>query len=450
MNNENQEDRLNILKGENCNVTTTTVTSNLNSRVAGKSRMVKGGCIAHPAESANCQLRERIQRAIRELPTVEELKHSHHHRGHVKTIPRKRSASHSLEPVKRPSRDTIPQLAKSLETFLQKVIPNHSLVQDLMGYVTMPNPRVNSTTDLHLCKSPTASQSYDSPCECPPEYYCADFCREDYSVSTYISWQHFPRSTSSRSRCDDSSGTVVKSLSETPIPEETPKETESSVSSKTQYPIGKTISQMNALHYLEIRHIFKLMNFMIGHLVCNEPSDPVQFLEDLLEQCLKFRDLYGEPPLLFTHAHVESLYKAFDPFERGYLTTQQYVEALNTLGITTGITQYNKEPPLTDDGYVEDTTFMFEAERCLLEDLKQMLRIPFQAEENRLKWQMKNEKLQQNLPKEMEIVDENSNNPLLNQKFCDCFGGKENTKLVCRCPRPTSLRIEPEQLFLSN
>lgn len=123
----------------------------------------------------------------------------------------------------------------------------------------------------------------------------------------------------------------------------------------------KSFSQLNALHYLEIRHIFKLLDFMIGHLVCNEPDDPVEYLEDLLGQCLKFRDSFGEPPLLFTTSHIQSLYKAFDPFERGSITLEQYKGALDTMGLKNGITKYNEDPPLNEDGSVGEQYFMFEA-----------------------------------------------------------------------------------------
>ena len=106
---------------------------------------------SHSVTSKNCELKERIHRAIRELPIVEELKNSHRIHGGVSgsgattsTLHNKRSTS-----FKRRSRDTIPQLAKNIESFLQKLIPNHGLVQDLMGYVTMPNPNVNNRYHHH-------------------------------------------------------------------------------------------------------------------------------------------------------------------------------------------------------------------------------------------------------------------------------------------------------------
>ena len=106
---------------------------------------------SHSVTSKNCELKERIHRAIRELPIVEELKNSHRIHGGASgsgattsTLHNKRSTS-----FKRRSRDTIPQLAKNIESFLQKLIPNHGLVQDLMGYVTMPNPNVNNRYHHH-------------------------------------------------------------------------------------------------------------------------------------------------------------------------------------------------------------------------------------------------------------------------------------------------------------
>lgn len=123
----------------------------------------------------------------------------------------------------------------------------------------------------------------------------------------------------------------------------------------------QSISQLNASHYLEIRHIFQLFNFMLGHLVCNEPNDPVEFLVKLLGQCLQYRDALGEPPLLFTKAHIKSLYNAFDPFENASISLDQYVEGMTSLGIGKGGTPYNLSPPLDEEGNVEEEFFLFEA-----------------------------------------------------------------------------------------
>lgn len=60
----------------------------------------------------------------------------------------------------------------------------------------------------------------------------------DYTISTDISWQHFPRSTSSRSRCDSSDAEKILTPTLTPVEEKSVFETEVSTKlSSTEYPI---------------------------------------------------------------------------------------------------------------------------------------------------------------------------------------------------------------------
>lgn len=74
-----------------------------------------------------------------------------------------------------------------------------------------------------------------------------------------------------------------------------------------------------------------------------------------------YRDGLVDPPLLFDIGHVDSMYTAFDPFGLGYVTVEQYEEAMRTIGVDKGITPYNREPELNADGFVEEGTFKDEA-----------------------------------------------------------------------------------------
>lgn len=61
-----------------------------------------------------------------------------------------------------------------------------------------------------------------------------------------------------------------------------------------------TNAQIQAQFYLNDKKIFELFNFLIGHLLVDEPSDPIEYLHDLLDKCMLFRAGLCDPPLLFT------------------------------------------------------------------------------------------------------------------------------------------------------
>lgn len=91
----------------------------------------------------------------------------------------------------------------------------------------------------------------------------------------------------------------------------------------------------------------------------------------------------------------------------------------------------------------------FFRERCLIEDLNKMLRIPSISEENRLKWKRKMAKEAEKLMENNEIKKEYSvEDAKKKDTYCTC-SGKIKMNFICRCPKiPPSLNNEPQQLFL--
>ncbi|XP_074106340.1 uncharacterized protein LOC141532073 [Cotesia typhae] len=55
-----------------------------------------------------------------------------------------------------------------------------------------------------------------------------------------------------------------------------------------------------AHEYLTSHKIFELNNYLISHLLIDEPDNPIQYLADLIEKCLLFKTGQGPPPLIFT------------------------------------------------------------------------------------------------------------------------------------------------------
>ncbi|XP_069685963.1 EF-hand calcium-binding domain-containing protein 10-like [Periplaneta americana] len=128
-------------------------------------------------------------------------------------------------------------------------------------------------------------------------------------------------------------------------------------------------AQLQAGVYLQSRKIYDLFNFLIGHLLVEEPEDPVEFMVNLLDKCMLFRAGLCEPPLLFNTQHIESMFRALDPSGTGAITMVQYRTGLMTLGIT----RFEESPPTNKDGNVEKQTFIQEARQRLVAMLAEML-----------------------------------------------------------------------------
>ncbi|XP_063980442.1 uncharacterized protein LOC135164219 isoform X2 [Diachasmimorpha longicaudata] len=121
--------------------------------------------------------------------------------------------------------------------------------------------------------------------------------------------------------------------------------------------INQSSKHEQAERYLADRKIYELFNFLIGHLLADEPDDPIEYLDTLLTKCMLFKSDMDEPPLLFTSRHIASLFQSMNPSGNGVLTLQQYRTGMKTLGIT----NYNQRPVECTPGHVDRQTFEDEA-----------------------------------------------------------------------------------------
>ena len=84
------------------------------------------------------ELRERLRRAVRELPLMEEIKMKTQ-RSIQDVVENLRSTYQQRKRHAHADKgEKIGQLVENVESFLGRIIPNSGLVQDLMGYITMP------------------------------------------------------------------------------------------------------------------------------------------------------------------------------------------------------------------------------------------------------------------------------------------------------------------------
>jgi hypothetical protein len=98
--------------------------------------------------------------------------------------------------------------------------------------------------------------------------------------------------------------------------------------------------KMKTLDYFYDHKIFQLFNFLMTHLLAHTPDDPVSFLVDLVERCLRYRDGTREdttdtesqeeskPPLVFEDQHILSVYTALDPLLEGSISYSQYLAGM--------------------------------------------------------------------------------------------------------------------------
>lgn len=109
--------------------------------------------------------------------------------------------------------------------------------------------------------------------------------------------------------------------------------------------------------YLAEHKILELFNNMTAQLIFSRPGDPKKFMIETLEKLQKSKKAKREAPCLFDDSNIQSVYGMLDPTNRGYITVQQYTEALTTLGIT----DFNEEPDGTLDDRITFETFLAEA-----------------------------------------------------------------------------------------
>ncbi|XP_034939169.1 uncharacterized protein [Chelonus insularis] len=121
-------------------------------------------------------------------------------------------------------------------------------------------------------------------------------------------------------------------------------------------------AHQQAEDYLRKRKIYELTNFLISHLLVDEPDDPIEYLGDLLEKCMFFKHGLGNPPLIFTDRHINGIFSSFDQGQSDAITLDQYREAMKLLGIS----QYDENPPECTPGYINKETFSTEAIKAVI------------------------------------------------------------------------------------
>nr|XP_012144663.1 PREDICTED: uncharacterized protein LOC105662973 isoform X1 [Megachile rotundata] len=122
---------------------------------------------------------------------------------------------------------------------------------------------------------------------------------------------------------------------------------------------GSTLSATR--NYLQERKIFDLFRFLLGHLIVNRPTDPIEYLHQLLDDCILFRSGNKHPRLFWMKSHIEAVFQNVNPGTSDLISLDRYKIAMKTLGISC----YNACPAERIPGYVDRETFFAEALSCL-------------------------------------------------------------------------------------
>ncbi|XP_062610736.1 EF-hand calcium-binding domain-containing protein 10-like [Saccostrea cucullata] len=101
--------------------------------------------------------------------------------------------------------------------------------------------------------------------------------------------------------------------------------------SSTKSSVGRDVE---AKEYLEEHRVLELFNNMTSQLIYNRPENPKKYMIELLEKLQRSRATKHDYPCLFDDTNIQSVYNMLDPTNRGFITMQQYREAMSTLGIS--------------------------------------------------------------------------------------------------------------------
>ncbi|KAH6567239.1 hypothetical protein BASA50_000522 [Batrachochytrium salamandrivorans] len=108
--------------------------------------------------------------------------------------------------------------------------------------------------------------------------------------------------------------------------------------------------------YLEKHHILDIVQQLTTELLVERPEHPQEFMVRRLE-AMRVARTRNQNHILFSRENAAALYKIFDITGRGYITIEQYREAMMTMGAT----KYNFKPLGYGVNRISSDTFVDEA-----------------------------------------------------------------------------------------
>ncbi|KAI9105737.1 hypothetical protein DFS34DRAFT_600667 [Phlyctochytrium arcticum] len=94
---------------------------------------------------------------------------------------------------------------------------------------------------------------------------------------------------------------------------------------------GSTPQEEDAAAYLAKNRVPQIMQQMLCATLFEQPDDPKEFMVRKLEEMRNAR-ARGQALSVFTRTDFQGLFRIFDVTGRGYITEEQYVEAMKSIG----------------------------------------------------------------------------------------------------------------------
>lgn len=113
--------------------------------------------------------------------------------------------------------------------------------------------------------------------------------------------------------------------------------------------------------YLQRHRIIELLNNMTSMLIYNKPDDPKEYLIEQLEKLKVSQQTGMYFPCLFDESNLQAIFGMLDPTKQGFITKDQYTEALRTIGVK----DFELMPTGGDNDKITYETFLSEAKQGL-------------------------------------------------------------------------------------
>ena len=121
--------------------------------------------------------------------------------------------------------------------------------------------------------------------------------------------------------------------------------------------------ETDTLRYLKEHKVLELFENLTAALVYNKPKDPKSFMREYIQQLQRARSDPDEtdPPSLVDESNIRSVFGMLDIAKKGYISHQQYVHAMENLGVT----QYNQNPVGAEMNKISQETLVLETKAAL-------------------------------------------------------------------------------------
>merc|ERR1712179_129994 len=110
--------------------------------------------------------------------------------------------------------------------------------------------------------------------------------------------------------------------------------------------------------YINTHCVMDLLDNMTSMLIYARPDEPKAYLSQQLEKLKVARQSGMYYPCLFDDSNLISIFAMMDPTRRGFITRDQYIEALHTLGVKENYEEY---PTGSEVNRINMDTFLKEA-----------------------------------------------------------------------------------------